>query len=286
MRKLDRLDVVSRRVLAGKLHGERRSKKKGQSVEFADYRPYTTGDDLRFIDWNLYARLEKLFLRLFMEEEDLAVSILIDVSASMDMGDPNKLVYAKHVAAALGYIGLVNYNRVHVYSFAETLVDQLEGLRGRAPLGRLLRFLEAQSAQGQGDLTAVCRRFTLQQRQPGVVIVLSDFLDKGDLALALRSLAHPRYDVYAIHVLSPQEIDPRAADLMGDLRLVDCEDQATAEVTVTPALMKRYRGVLTRFCEHVRDQCVRRGAAQLIADTQVPFDRLVLRVLRERGLLG
>ncbi|MDX1681808.1 MAG: DUF58 domain-containing protein, partial [Phycisphaeraceae bacterium] len=146
MRRLDRLDVISRKILRGRLQGERRSKKKGQSVEFADYRNYVAGDDLRFIDWNLYARLDKLFLRLFMEEEDLSVSILLDVTRSMDYGDPLKLQYGRQVAAALGYIGLTHYNRVSLFTFADTIVDRIENLRGRRPLPRMLSFLAGASA--------------------------------------------------------------------------------------------------------------------------------------------
>ncbi len=144
MHRLDRLDVLSRKVLLGKLKGERRSKRRGQSVEFADYRNYVIGDDLRRIDWNLYARLDKLFLRLFMEEEDLSLSILFDMSRSMDFGDPGKLDYQKRLVAALGYIGLVNYNRVHLFAFAEGVVGHLPNLRGRRPIPQMLDFLMMQ----------------------------------------------------------------------------------------------------------------------------------------------
>src|SRR6187549_2730773 len=131
MARLDQLDIVSRKILAGKLKGERRSKRRGQSVEFADYRNYVIGDDLRFIDWNIYARLDKLFLKLFLEEEDLSLYVLVDVSKSCDYGDPHKAMYMKKVAAALGYIGLVNYNRVSVVAMAEGVVAETGGLRGR-----------------------------------------------------------------------------------------------------------------------------------------------------------
>ncbi len=286
MRKLDRLDVLSRKILAGKLQGERRSKRKGQSVEFADYRPYVAGDDLRFIDWNLYARLDRLFLRLFMEEEDLSVSVLLDVSRSMDWGDPNKLTYGKRLAAALGYIGLVNYNRVHLFSFADTLVDRLPNLRGRRPIPQVLSFLRSLGPREAGGLAAACKRFALVQRQKGVVIVVSDFLDKGDLSAALRYLAEDRYDVYAIQLLAPQEVDPTKGDIIGDLRLEDCEDGQVTEVSVSPALLNRYQANLQAYCQYVKQQCQRRGIAYMLSDTSIPFDALVLRYLREKGLLG
>src|SRR6187401_1136288 len=143
MARLDQLDLMSRKMLAGKMKGERRSKRRGQSVEFADYRNYTVGDDLRFIDWNIYARLDKLFLKMFMEEEDLALHILIDTSKSSDFGTPNKLQYMKQVAAALGYVGLVNYNRVSLAAVSSRLVIESGGLRGRRKVPQMLGFIDS-----------------------------------------------------------------------------------------------------------------------------------------------
>lgn len=290
MHQLDRLDVLSRKILAGKMQGERRSKKKGQSVEFADYRNYVVGDDLRRIDWNLYARLDKLFLRLFMEEEDLSVSVAVDVTASMNYGEPNKLVYAKQLAAALGYVGLVNHNRVGLYACTNTVSDYIAGLRGRRPIPRMLEFLDRQQVgkgdEGTGHFANVCRRLALMQRQPGIVVLISDFFDKGDLADAFRYLASDRYDVYAIQLLAPEEVDPLKGNIVGDLRLRDMEDGDQAEVSVNPALIKRYKANLQAYCQHVREQCLKRGIAYMISETDVPFETLVLKYLRQRGLLG
>ncbi len=286
MHRLDQLDVLSRKILAGKLQGERRSKKKGQSVEFADYRQYVAGDDLRFIDWNLYARLDRLFLRLFMEEEDMTVAILLDVSKSMDWGDPNKLLYGKRLAAALGYIGLVNYNRVSLFAFADGVEDQMLGLRGRRPLPRMLSFLAQQEGHGGGNLEAVCKRFALTMRGKGVVILISDFFDKGDFGQAVRYFVGDRFDAYAIQVLAPQEIDPQKGNIVGDLRLTDIEDGNVAEVSAGPALIKRYKANLQAYCQHLRAMAVKRGMSHMVSDTSVPFEQLVLRYLRQRGLLG
>jgi len=290
MHRLDALDVMSRKILRGRLQGERRSKKKGQSVEFADYRSYVVGDDLRFIDWNLYARLDKLFLRLFMEEEDLSVSIVMDVTKSMDFGEPNKFLYAKRVAAALGYIGLSHYNRVNLYTFTDTITDMAQGMRGRRPIPRMLSFLQNQEAVAgesvSGNLAGACKRLAMLQRHPGVIILLSDFFDKGDLAEALRYRGGDKHDVYAIQLLAPQEVDPAKGQILGDLRLRDIEDGDIAEVSVSPALLKRYKTNLQAYCQHVRDQCLKRGVAYMISETDVPFESLVLKYLRQRGLLG
>src|SRR5665213_1398275 len=142
MARLDQLDILSRKMLAGKMKGERRSKQRGQSVEFADYRNYVVGDDLRFIDWNIYARLDRLFLKLFLEEEDLALYVLLDVSKSCDFGEPNKATYIKQVAAALAYIGLVNYNRVHISAMADGLVAETGALRGRRRVSQMIEFVD------------------------------------------------------------------------------------------------------------------------------------------------
>lgn len=292
MHQLDRLDVLSRKILQGKMHGERRSKRKGQSIEFAEHRPYVMGDDLRRIDWNLYARLDKLFLRLFLEEEDLSVSILLDVSRSMDFGQPDdqhKLLYAKRTAAALAYIGLVNFNRVHVYTFSNTIDDWIGDLRGRQPVPRMIEFLESRHVPDKslpGDLTNVFKRFSLLQRRKGVVIVLSDFLDKGNLADGLKYLAADRFDAFALQLMAPEEMDPRLGSLAGDLRLKDTEDGDTAEVSITPALLKRYQQTLESHLAHVRDACLRRGVTHLFTDTSVAFEDLILKYLRQRGLVG
>ena len=288
MHQLDRLDVMSRKMLRGRMQGERRSKKRGQSVEFADYRNYVVGDDLRRIDWNLYARLDKLFLRLFLEEEDLSVSLALDTTASMDYGDPRKLLYGKRLCAALGYIGLTHYNRVSMFTFTDTVEGQITGLRGRRPLPRMLQFLDqSQSVEGVGgNLEAVCKRISLLNRQPGVVVLVSDFFDKGELSAALRYLAAERFDTYVIQVLSPQEVDPTKGEMVGDLRMVDLEDGDVAEVSVTPALLKRYKATLQAYCNEVRDQCLKRGIAHMITETSVPFETVVLKYLRQRGLLG
>lgn len=285
-RRLDRLDVISRKILSGKLQGERRSKKRGRSVEFADYRPYVHGDDLRFVDWNLYARLDRFFLKLFMEEEDLSVSILLDSTRSMDYGTPNKLWHAKQLAAAVGYAALAHSNRVHFYSLAGPRIEALAGLRGRRQVPRVLDFLrDIEPGPGQ-PLREACRSFTGSQPGKGVVILLSDLLDKGDLTVALTPLALDRYDVYVVHLLAPQETDPAIGELTGDVALVDLEDDDLAEITLTPGLIKRYKAGLESYRETLRLACVRRGMAYVFSETSMPVEDLVLRYFREWGVLG
>jgi uncharacterized protein (DUF58 family) len=283
MAKLDRLDVMSRKVLAGKLKGERRSKRRGQSVEFADYRNYVIGDDLRFIDWNVYARLDRLFLKLFLEEEDLSLYILLDVSKSCDYGTPNKARYLKQVAAALAYVGLVNHNRVTLSAFSQGIVASSGAIRGRRRVPEMLDFLDKIQPAGAGNLAEACRRFALQNPSKGVLIVLSDFFDKSGYESGLRYVAGGKYDLFAVQTLSPQEIEP---DLHGDLKLRDMEDDDTAEVTITPALIKKYKSNLNAYCLAIKNYVARRGGTYLFSSTATPFDTLILNYLRERGLLG
>lgn len=282
MSKLDRLELISRKIFAGRLKGERRSKRRGESVEFADYRNYVVGDDLRFLDWNIFARLERLLLKLFLEEEDLNVSVLLDVSKSMDWGDPHKGLYVKRVAAALGYIGLVNYDRVSLYAYASTLARDMRAVRGRRMASQMIRFLEAIPYEGTSNFAAAAKRFALTHRGKGVVIVVSDFMDKGGYADGLRYLLRRNVDLYVIQVLSPEEIDP---PLVGDLKLVDVEDEDKAEVTISQPLLKKYKTMLTAYCTELKDYCTQRGILYLFTSTRVPFDTLVLSYLRQRGLV-
>jgi uncharacterized protein (DUF58 family) len=283
MARLDQLDVMSRKLLAGKMKGERRSKRRGQSVEFADYRNYVVGDDLRFIDWNIYARLDRLFLKLFLEEEDLSLYILLDVSKSCDFGDPNKAFYLKKVAAALGYIGLVNYNRVTLLAMSDGLVADTGAMRGRRRVAQMIDFLSKLEPTGASHFTEACRNFALQHRQKGICVVLSDFYVKEGVESGLRYVAGGKYDLFCIQALSPQEIEP---DLQGDLKLRDVEDDDMAEVSITQPLIKQYKANLNAYCLAIKEYLSRRGGTYLFTSTAVPFDTLVLNYLRERGLLG
>lgn len=300
MSRLDRLDLLSRKVFAGKLPGERRSKRRGQSVEFDDYRQYVPGDDLRHIDWNVYARLDRMFIKLFLEEEDLGLHLVIDASASMDAGNPNKLIFCQKLAMALGYIGLVNNNRVAATSFGQSSVRRLGECRGRRNVQRLGQFIldipgEA-SASGarppadSADFTSAMRTVGLSRTGKGVLVVLSDFLLREGYEAGLRYLAGRRgWDVYCLQVLAPDEIDPSrtaaAAALTGDLRLTDVETGADAEVTVTAALLDQYKRSLERYCNELASFCAAREMTHALVRTDTEIETLLIDYLRKRGML-
>ncbi len=298
--RLERLTLVSRRVYAGQMKGERRSSRRGASVEFADYRNYVPGDDLRRVDWNTYARLERLFLKLFVEEEDLTVHLLLDASRSMSFGEPAKLAYAQRVAAALGYIALCGFDRVTATLLggagAAGLSDRsdgsdrsdkgraenhLPGVRGRAQVFRLFQFLGGARAGGSADLGGEFRRYALSAGRAGLAVLVSDFLDPA-YEEGLRALAARRFDVTVVHVLDRTEVEP---DLVGDLRLVDSESGETREISVSPYLLGQYRKALEEFCDHLSGLCSRYGMDYIRTTTDVPFDELVLRTLRARGVV-
>ncbi len=282
MARLDSLDVLSRKILQGKLQGERRSKRRGQSVEFADHRAYVVGDDLRFVDWNIYGRLDQLFLKLFLEEQDLTIHILADTSASMSIGEPSKDLFAKRLVAALGYIGLVNNNRLTISLFGDGLRMQLANMRGRNYLPQMAELLLTTECDGFSDFEKTGRDVSMGRIGRGVTIVVSDFLFKQGYDSALRRLLGARYDLYVIQVLSPQEIAP---ELAGDLKLLDVEDADTAEITVSSALIKYYQRNLAAYCDELKNFCTSRGAVYVRANSADAVELLVLNYLRRIRLL-
>jgi uncharacterized protein (DUF58 family) len=278
--RLERMELVSRKVFRGRMKGERRSRRKGQSVEFADFRNYVPGDDVRFIDWNTYARLDRLFLKMFLEEEDLHFYALVDASGSMDFGDPTKLYFAKQLAAALAFIGLARGDRVKIETLGQSSAAPV--LRGRRSLWTMLEYLESIAAPEMVSLADGCKSFCLRNTGKGIVVLISDLLDKTGYEAALRYLLAQEMDIYVIQILSAVEMEP---ELQGDLELIDCEDGDKAEITVSAPLMKRYKRTLAAFIDSAREFCTRRGILHVLARNDVPVDAMVTGYLRERGLV-
>ena len=284
--RIEQLELVSKRVIAGQLKGDRLSRRRGYSNEFADFRPYVPGDDLRYLDWNAYARLEKLFVKLFLEEEDLRLSLLIDLSPSMDFGEPNKLEYAKKVAAALAYIGLVHQDRVEVSGFAQRLTPLFGPARGRRQTRRLFEVLEARGVEDVPgtDLAASWQDYVQKARGGGILVVLTDFFDRSGFEEALRYLlaAGRSTEIIVFHVLAPEELEPT---LVGDLKLIDVEDGGESEISISAGLLKQYQRTLDTYSSEIRQYCAARGMHYIPTSTAQPFDKLVLDYLRQRGLV-
>ena len=287
MAMLDQLDIVSRKIFSGKIQGERRSRRRGQSVEFADFRPYVHGDDLRFVDWNIYGRLDRLFLKLFLEDEDLSLVIAVDRSGSMSYGDPSKFDYARRLAMALGYIGLVNHNRVTLCAFGGADgVTRSTAMRGRRRTSEMGRWLLGLEAAGDAGFDDAMRTIALSRHGRGVLVVISDFLVPGGTERGLRYVSGRGFDVHAIQLLASEELEPASHGVTGDLRLVDIESGAETEVTATAAVVRAYRESLDAHVAALREFCVRRGITHTLVPTTMKLDTLLIDYLRRRGLVA
>ena len=283
LRQLERLLLLMRSPVRGGLKGGRRSVKRGQSVEFADYRDYALGDDLRQLDWNVYARLEKLFVKLFVEEEDVTITLLLDASASMATGRPDKLTFAKRAAAALGYIGLASEDRVAVSALSGRVARRRASLRGSGRVFRLLADLSAiQPADGPTDLVAAARHAAAQLHGRGVIVLLSDLLDPG-ADRVIRELAATGSEMIVLHVLSPEELDPA---LEGDLRLVDTETGDRVDITADLATIDAYKARLGAWKEGFADLAAKRRASYVDLASDVNLAELMFAELRRRRVLG
>lgn len=282
LRRLERLLIAAKKAQLGVNKGERRSKRKGVSVEFADYRDYVQGDDLRFVDWNIFGRLDALYLKLFEEQEDLTAHLLVDASTSMRFGKPSKLAFACKLAAAIGYIALAGYDRVSAQTLAGDASRFLRPCRGKASAHKLFGFLQNIEAAGATELEQGCRSYFARQRARGVALLVSDFFDQAGFEGPLRRLQQSGSDLYVVHVLSPDEIDPPVS---GDLRLIDCETNAFTEISVSRALLKRYKQNLNGFCDSIRRFCLARGITYIPASTEMPVEQLTLDVLRRGGMV-
>lgn len=317
--RLDRLDFRSKKIFAGKMQGERRSKKRGRSVEFDDYREYVVGDDLRHIDWNVFARFDRLFIKLFLEEEDLALHVALDASASMDCGEPSKLLFGARLAMALAYVGLCGNNRVGLTVFGTpglyspdpgaekgAGIARMPDVRGKHHVPRAAKFLMDSAwpesrrggpAGGAGVLTFSEALTTIARQRvgKGVMVVISDFLidprsSPGGYESGLRALAASGgYDTWAMQVLSPSELEPEKeinSGVMGDLRLTDVESGSATEVTITGALIKRYKERLERYCNDLHSFCVARQISHVLARSDSSLEALILDTLRRQGMVG
>ena len=293
LRKLNQLKLVARQVRAGVLKGERRSTRRGTSIEFSDYRSYVAGDDLRRLDWNVYARTERPFIKLMEEEEDLSVHILVDASRSMDWpqtagSDQNKLRYARRLAAALGAIALGTGDRVNLAVLQNGRITARIGpLRGGPALSRLLAFLEEERPDafhgvGTTALEPALEEYGYSGGRAGLAFLISDLFAPESLQDGLLHLAGRSYEIHVLHLLTPEELDP---PLAGDLRLIDSESREGMEISVDGGMRELYRRRLDGWRETLRQECARRKASYMFLDTSEPWDRIVLFDMRRLGMV-
>ncbi len=291
-RRLEPLMLVAKKVRAGAMKGDRRSIKRGTSIEFADYRNYVPGDDLRQLDWNIYARLERPYIKLLEDEEDLAVHIILDASASMNFPpkdelaqgelDQQKLMFAKRIFAGLGYVSLTSGDRLMLTAINDRGMSIFGPVRGRGQGIAMFHYIQNVAADGIADLNIMLKDYALRASRPGLTVVVSDMFSPTGYIEGLNALLSRGHEVALVHVLSPQEVTP---PLAGDLRLIDVETGQAQEVTVDAAMRQVYHQRLTAWRDEIRDECLRRGAHYFALQTDEPWERLILSDMRRVGLV-
>lgn len=284
LRKLDPLSLANRRRLRADGKGDRRSLRRGSSIEFMDYRQYSPGDDLRQVDWNAFGRLGSLHVKLFEEEEVLAVHLLVDASRSMDWGSQNKLLFARKLAGALGYVTLGGYDRVEATALGSSAGDRIGPLQGTSGIAALFRYLDRLEASQQagGGLSAALRSYAVQRRNGGMAIIISDLLSGDGCEDGIRALLQRRFEVAILHVLAPEEIAPA---LGGDVRLVDRETGANVDITLHQHALDLYHRRFDAWVGAIEALCRRHGVLYQRISTASPLEDVLFRDLRERGLL-
>ena len=282
-RKLEYLAIVSRRVFAGRLRAERRTRKTGSGIEFADHREYVAGDDFRYLDWNLYQRLGRLLLRLFEEEEDLSIYLILDTSSSMGFGRNKKIIYGKRLAAALAYIGLANLDRVAIVTTTDKVLDRMPPTRGKQRIFKVFQFLREARADGTTDLGTALRVFVSQHKRRGLAVLVSDLYDPAGFEQGINVLRYNKFEPFVLHIIDRSDASP---PLRGDVRLYDCETGEEREVTVTSRVLQKYKEAYDQYLVDVQNFCASKQVSYVSADTSVPFDEMVLRVLRRGGIVG
>jgi uncharacterized protein (DUF58 family) len=288
LRKLDRLTLVANKVRAGAIKGERRSSKRGTSIEFADYRNYVRGDDLRRVDWNIYARLQKPFIKLLEDEEDLAVYLLLDSSTSMDWprsGDHNlhKFLYARRLVAGLGHIALGTGDHLSITTFRQDGTQRWGPYRGRGYTLNLLKWLEKAYTRGSVDLNQTLRDFALRTTRAGLVVLVSDLMTPEGVTEGLRALQGRGHEVAVIHVLSPDEVNP---DIEGDLKLIDIETGIPQEVTIDAGMRDLYVQRFQAWQSEINEYCTKRGIHYVPTETSTPWDQFILSELRRASVIA
>ena len=278
LKKLERLRLVAKRISSARGKGEHLSARRGSSLEFSDYRNYHRGDDFRYVDWNIYRRLEKLLLKVFIGEEEMNIYLLLDTSRSMAEGSPPKIDYAKSVAAALGYIGLTNHDRVGAASFSADVDSHLSLGRERKQILALFKFLRELTCHGETDLRVSARSFSLRFPSRGLVVLVSDLFDPQGCRPGFEELMRKGYEVLVVHILDGSEI---RLEPVGDVSIYDVESEREKRLFLDGALVQRFHEEVQRYLEETASFCWNHEMDYLRTTTETPFEDFVLRTLRQ-----
>lgn len=279
--RLEYLSIISKRVFRGSLLAQRRTMQMGSGIEFTDHREYNSGDDLRYLDWNVYARHGDLLLKRFQEEQDLHVYLMLDCSRSMAFGSPAKFDLARHLTAALAYIALADLDRIAVVAYADGIVQEFPVTRGKARILPLMKFLEDLPTQGvDTNLSRAVQGLLHRGSRTGLAVVISDLFDEHGFQKGLDQLRYRRFDSHVLQLHDPAEADPA---LLGDVELIDIETDSVRKVTVTERHLRSYKKLFAKHQESVRDYCRNYALGCTQAPSTVRFDDLIMRMMRESG---
>jgi len=280
--KLEYLSIMSKRVFRGSLLAQRRTMQLGSGIEFSDHREYATGDDLRYLDWNVYARHGDLLLKRFQEEQDLHVYLMVDCSRSMGFGDPPKFDLARQLTAALAYIALADLDRIAVVAYANDIISEFPVTRGKARILALMEYLEALATVGTDtNLSKAVQGLLHRGTRNGLVVVLSDLFDQNGFARGFDRLRSRRFEAHVLQLHDPKEADPK---LLGDAELEDVENGSIRMVTINERMLRRYKQLFTDHQTPVRDYCRRYGLSCTQSPSIVPFDELVMTMMRSAAI--
>ncbi len=282
LRRIERMQVASSRMARGTQTGKRRSRSTGSSIEFADYRPYTPGDDLRQLDWNAYARSGKLFLKKFLDEQELHISLYIDCSTSMSYGEPSKFLRAVQLAAAVGYLSLHHFDYVSVYAFNDSVRASLRSLHGKGKVRQLFAFLQSLGCGGPGAINQALRSGQAVQGKPGVSLIFSDFLYEDGYEQGINFLQAARQEVHLIQLMTAEERDPRYE---GGLRLIDSETERHKEISFSPQLLAAYRRSVEAYRQQLAAYAFGRGIGYVDVSPEQPLEEILFHVLKQRGII-
>ncbi len=282
LEKLEYLALVSRKTFRGRLLSQHRGQRSGSGVEFAEHRDYQPGDELRDIDWNVYARHGELLLKRFQEEEDLHVYFLLDCSQSMSCGAPNKFDYARRLLAALAYIALDDLDCVGVTTFSNDLKSDFPTTRGKQRIHTILGFLEnLETLAGvTTDLQQSVRTFSNRRQRRGLVVMLSDLYDPSGFERAIDLLRYERYEPYLIQVFDRNEASP---PLRGEYELRDIETNRTQTVSVSGQQRRAYVQRYKAFQNAIVSYCRKHQLGSVLAPTDRAYDQLILDMMRLSG---
>jgi uncharacterized protein (DUF58 family) len=283
LKKLEYLELIARRLVFGRQQAARQSIRKGASVEFKDFREYSPGDDPRTVDWSVYARLGTLVIKLFRQEQELDLHVLLDTSGSMCFGEPSKFDQARRIAAALAYIGMADMDSASIIPFGDSLQPGRDRMRGRGRIFELLDFLTKLPSGGGTDIVTAARALVSRVRRPGLIVVVSDFYGLQSAQRAIDQLRFFKHELFVIQVAAPWEFDP---PIRGELRLVDSENDAHEDLTVTDGMLRRYKAAFEKLGSDLRSHSLKYSIGHALARTDVPFEDFLLTILQRGGLVA